>query len=153
PERGELERLREVTERQPVWSELLLERRPEDARLDARGSRRTVDFEHAVEPRKVDGHRARVAIADDGLDAAHDARAAAVRYRGRAHPGAPVENRGDLVLRARVGDDVRGMREVAAKAADDVTERFPVGVRRPVERRAGAELGESARRRQARGRE
>ena len=46
---GELERLREVAQRQPVLAELVLERGPERAGLDPRRPRDVVDLEHPVE--------------------------------------------------------------------------------------------------------
>src|SRR5262249_24383049 len=44
-ERAELERLREVAERETVRPEALLERGTEDSGLDARGARRAIDLE------------------------------------------------------------------------------------------------------------
>src|SRR5882672_6474199 len=63
-ERRELERLREVPEREPVRPELLLERGSEHPRLDAGGARRAIDLEHAVEVREVERDGAAVAPAD-----------------------------------------------------------------------------------------
>src|SRR5207245_2295923 len=57
-ERGHLEGLREVAKRQTVRPELVLERRPEDAALDAGGARFGVDLEHAVEVTEVHGDSA-----------------------------------------------------------------------------------------------
>ena len=61
PERRELERLREVAQRQPVRRELLLQRRTERTGLDARGAGDGVDLQHAVERRERQRDGARVA--------------------------------------------------------------------------------------------
>src|SRR3970282_1548030 len=77
-ERGELERLREVAQREPVRPELFLERGAEDARLDAGGARGAVHLQHAVEPGEVERERAAIPGPDVRLDAAHHARTTAV---------------------------------------------------------------------------
>ena len=133
--------------------ELLLERRSEHARLDAGGARRTVDLEHAVEAREVERDGAAVAVADVGLDAADDARPATVWDDRRAGRRGPVEQRPDVVLDAREGDEVRGVRELAAQRAHDVPERLAVGVSGAVVGRVGNERGERRGRLQARRRE
>ena len=53
-ERGELERLREVAQGEPVRAELVLEHRPGCAGLDAGRARDGIDVEHAVERPQVD---------------------------------------------------------------------------------------------------
>ena len=58
-ERREAEALREVAQREAVRPQLVLERRPVDAGLDARGAGGRVDLEHAVEAVHGDG--------DDGV--------------------------------------------------------------------------------------
>src|SRR5437588_487023 len=64
----ELERLREVPQRQTVLGELLLEVRADRARLDPRRLRDGVDLEHAVERLKVDRDRTGVLLAEPRLD-------------------------------------------------------------------------------------
>src|SRR5206468_1005539 len=88
-QRGELERLGEVPQRQAVRTQLILEGGAEDAGLDARGARSAVDLEHAVEMAEIDGHGAPVDIADPRFDTTHDARAAAVGNRRGARVGTP----------------------------------------------------------------
>ena len=114
--------------------QLVLERRSEHAGLDARGARRAVYLEHAVEPREVERDRARVALADVGLDAADDARAPAVRDHRRAGRRGPVEHRPHIVLRAWEGNQVGRVGELPAKRPHDVAERLPVGMRGAVVR-------------------
>ena len=63
-ERRELERLREVTEREAVRLQLLLERGAEHARLDLRGAGALVDLEHAAEPPEVEADSAHEPVAD-----------------------------------------------------------------------------------------
>ena len=52
--RRELERLREVAQRQAVLAELCLQSRPERAGLDARGARDLVELEYTVQRAEVD---------------------------------------------------------------------------------------------------
>src|SRR5206468_3775444 len=63
---------------------------------------------------------------------------------------APVEQRRDLRLVARLGYEVGRGREVAARAAHDVAIRLAVGMRRARVRLDRARRGETARRRDAR---
>src|SRR5581483_9863355 len=97
-ERADLERLREVPQRQSVRPELVLERRPEHAGLDARRPRRAIDLEDAIEPAEVDAEDAPTARVGRRLHAAHDARPAAVRDRDQVALAAPVEEPDDVVL-------------------------------------------------------
>src|SRR5437870_7538604 len=127
-ERRELERLREVAEREPVRPELLLERGAEYAGLDARRARGAIDLEHAVEAGEIQGDGAGVARADGRLYAAHDARAASVRDDRRVRSRAPLEHGRDLLFRLREGDQVGRVREVAAQRAHHVAEGLAVGV-------------------------
>ena len=80
-ERRELERLREVAQREPVRAELVLERGAVHAGLDPRRARLAVDLEHPVERAEVDADRAAVVVVDVALDAADHRRAAAVGDR------------------------------------------------------------------------
>src|SRR5581483_10084072 len=92
-ERGELERLREVPERVPVRSELLLDLRTERAGLDAGGAGRRVDLQHPAHLAQIDRAHALEAGAHVGLDAPHDAGAAAEGDRGKLPGFAPGERR------------------------------------------------------------
>src|SRR5262249_19050573 len=145
-ERAELERLREMPERETVRAEALLECRPEDARLDARGPRRAIDLEHAVEVLQIDRDRAAVRVVAGRLAAAAPAGRAAVRHGGDVLGRAPFEEREDLRLVTRERDDVGRIRVLAAKSAHHVTEGFAVGVRGTVECR-GRAAGDEPRRR------
>ena len=125
----ELEGLREVAQREPVGPELALERGAEDAGLDARRARdarrsraRGRAFCRSIEtaPRRSP-ESAR-------LDAAHHARAAAVRDRRQTLLRAPVEQPHQVGFGAREGDLVGRVRELAARAAHDVAVRLSVAV-------------------------
>src|SRR5215207_1186805 len=74
-----------------VLAQLVLECRTLRASLDQRRTRRTVDLEHAAEPREVDRDRARVAVAHARLHAPDHAGAAAVWDRRRTALSAPLE--------------------------------------------------------------
>ena len=67
----ELEALRIVADREAVRFQGRLDRRPAYAALNARSAARVVHLEHSVEMAHVEADRARVAVADDRLDAAH----------------------------------------------------------------------------------
>ena len=119
-ERGELEALRIVPQRQPVRAQLRLERRPEHAGLDARRAAGAVDLQHPGEPFEVERQRRGVAGADRRLDAADDARAAAERHDRDVAARGPVEQVDDLGLAARKGDPVGHVRHVAQPHAQAV---------------------------------
>ena len=140
-ERAEPERLREVAQRVPARLELLLQRRTEHARLDACGARHLVDLEHTVEPVEGDRH-ARPAVVGR-VDAPHHRRPAAVRDRHVVVGVAPVERDLQLLLVARVGDDVGRVGEVEGEGADAVGEPGAVGVEGALVRARRAPLGEA----------
>ena len=110
-------------------AKLILERRTEHARLDARGARDAIDLEHAIEMREIDRYGARVCIVARQFDAADHARPAAVRDRRGSRGRAPIEERRDLRLAPRKGHDVGRIRIIAAKGADHVAKSFAVGMR------------------------
>ena len=85
-ERRELERLREVAQRQAVLAQLVLEARAGRAGLDPRRARVRSTSSTRSSRRRSIVDRAGVAVADRGLDAADDAGPAAVRDRRRAAP-------------------------------------------------------------------
>ena len=68
--RRELERLWEVSQRQPVRTELILERRAVDTSLNASGAGFGVDLDDLVESPHVDTDRAGVVVVDVALDTA-----------------------------------------------------------------------------------
>ena len=145
-ERRELERLREVPQRQPMLAELVLEPRARRPGLDARGPRHGIDLEHAVERAQVERDSTRVAVAHGRLDTANHARPAAVRDRGRARVRAPFEHGLALALVARERDHVRRVVEAAAEGAHDVAVGLAVGVRGALVQLGRADLGERGRR-------
>ena len=99
------------------------------ASADARDQAHVVDLEHAGELAQVQAqHRAGPVAA---LDPAHDRRAAAEGHHGHAFGAGPVEQCGDVLFGARVGDEVGGDGEVAAQGAHDVTEGLAVRVTDP----------------------
>src|SRR4029453_5657854 len=91
-ERGALERLREVTQRDAVRAQLVLERGAVPAPLEAPRSGGTVDVQHLIEVAQVDSDRAAVRVADVALPPAHHRRAAAVGNRRRTGPAAPARD-------------------------------------------------------------
>ena len=134
-----LERLREVPEREVVLAQLVLEPRAGRARLDPGRARGAVDLEHAVERLHV--HRDR-AFEPARLDAAHDARAAAVRDHRHVVRARPVEQALELVLVAGMHHGVGWVVELAAEAAHDVAIRLPQRVRRARVAVHGRDLGQ-----------
>ncbi len=130
-ERGELEGLREVPQRQAVRPQLALEARTEHPRLHAGRPAGAVDLEHPVETGQVEGDGGAV---EARLDAARDAAPAAVRHHGEARSRAPVEHVDDVPLRQRPDHQVGHVLEPALEVADDVAERLAVRVCRPVDR-------------------
>src|SRR6185369_8493071 len=118
PEGRELERLREVAEGERMRTELVLERGPEDAGLDARRARGAIDLEDAIEVAEVERHDAGVPAARGRFDATDDARAAAVRNGDRPRARAPVEHGDDVRFVARKGDDVGRAAEVTTDSPD-----------------------------------
>jgi hypothetical protein len=115
-----LERLREVAQGEAVLGELGLERGAGRAPLDAGRARDRVDLEHAVERAQVDRDRAVVRRADIRGDSADDGGASTERDRGDALGDAPLEHALQIALLARARDEVRGMVEASAKAADHI---------------------------------
>src|SRR5262245_54077249 len=89
-------------------------------------------------------------VARRGLDAADHARAAAVGDRRGADASTPVEQGDDVGFSARPCHHVGRIAEVAAQAAQHVTERAAVGVGRAFARTGGAERSERQRRLAAR---
>ncbi len=144
PEGGELEGLREVTERQPVRAELPFEIGAERAGLDTRGARDRVDLQHARESAEVEG--ACRAPPSASLDSADHAGAAAVGRDRDARLRAGFQRAGDVLLRSRQADEVRRGGEVAGEAADEIAVGTAVGVAQPGLGRRVADVGDGGRR-------
>ncbi len=107
------------------------DRRPQDAGLNARGAACRVHFEHLVQAPHVEADRARVSIADYGLDAAHHRRAGAEGNDRDFRPACPVEHSGDVGLSLRQRDIVRRVGEVAGKGAHRLRIGLAVGMEEP----------------------
>ena len=108
-----------MAQREAVLPQLLLEPRSCRAGLDPGRERDRIDLQHAVEPAQVEGNNGSF-LAETRLDPADDAGAAAERHHRRPLLLAPGEHDLDLRLVAGEGDQVGGVRELAAEAADDV---------------------------------
>ena len=146
----ELEGLREVAKREAVGPQLVLESGAEDARLDARRARDGVDLEHAIQPSQVDREGAAQVAEVARLDSAHHARAAAVRNCRQTLARAPFEKSDDVGFAAGEGHEIGRIRELAARRAHDVAVGLAVAVRGAVVGCAREQLGEGARRGDAR---
>ena len=104
-----------------MLAQLVLQRRPQNARLDARGLRPLIDLEHPVERAHVQRHGGPV---EARLDAADDARAAAEGDQRDLLGRAPVDDPCDVVLVARARDQVGRMVIAAAEGFDQVPVRL-----------------------------
>ncbi len=96
-----------------------LQHRPHGPRLNPGSEGCRVDLEHPVEAAQVEGDRRPVPL-EAGLDTADDAGAAAEWNHRGILVLAPGEDDLDLGLVARQCDQVRGIWELAAEAADDI---------------------------------
>src|SRR6185369_8410447 len=121
----------------------------EHARLDARRARRAIDLEHTVESSEVERDGAAPAAVEPRLDAADDARAAAVRDHREPLAGTPVENRGDVCRARRESDEVGRVWILAPQGTHDVAAGLAVGVAGAIRRIAREELRQGGRRRAA----
>jgi hypothetical protein len=117
-----------VADGEPVRLQRRLDRRAQDAGLDARGAAGRVHLEHAVEPAQVEADGAGVAVAHRRLDAAHDRGAAPEGDDGDLGAARPVEHGGHVGLARGQGDQVRRVGEVAAPGADRLRVGLAVGV-------------------------
>ena len=126
-DRRELERLRLVADGQAVRRQRLGECRP--GRPGASAVTRPdplVDGRHAGEPRQVDGDE-RVGRRP-GVDAADDARAAAIRDQPGSRRSGEVEDRADLGAVCGPGDGIGDRVEAAEPQVEQVGERLAAGV-------------------------
>src|ERR1700740_1491443 len=121
-----------MAQREPVRSQLRLQGRAQRPRPDPRRSRRTIHLEHPPDVSKIDADRAAVALADIGLDAADDARAAAERNRGCTDVTAPLQHRRQLALVARTRHKIGAMRVITPKRTHQIAKRPPIRVRGPL---------------------
>ena len=130
-ESGEPEALRVVPDREAVGLQRRLDRRTQDAGLDARGAAGPVDLEDLVEPPQVEADRAGVAVADGRLDAANDRRAAAEGHDGDVRHARPIEHGDDVCFARRKGDQIRRVGEIAIPGPDRLRIGLAVGVQEP----------------------
>ena len=115
----ELERLREVAQRQAVRGQQPLGVGPAHAGLQHRRPRLLVDLDQAVEAGQVEGDHAGVAVAVGDQSADHR-RAAPERHQRDVLAHAPVEHRLHLAGVGGPDDGVRGVGAVAAADPDQV---------------------------------
>ena len=139
-----------MAEGEAVRSQLVLELWTEGPALDQCRSRGPVHLQDAPHVPHVDGYRARVSLADVRLDPARHRGSAAVGDSGHSGPGRPVQHRAHLLLRARVGHEVRGVLVLPSQAAHEVPERLAQGVFGPLPGPRRAEARQRARRRDPR---
>ena len=152
-ERRELKRLREVAQCQVVLRQLLLQSRPRRARLDPGGERDRVDLQNPIQGLHVHGHRPRVIVAHARFDSTDDARAAAERDHRGAGRDRPIQNSGELMLVARLGDDVGRVVKPAVEGPDDVAIGAPVRMQGTLVGARRADRGQGAGRLQPDGRQ
>ena len=148
-ERRELEGLRVEAQREPVLGELRLEPRAAGPRPDPRRPRDRVDLVQRVECPEVERHGPGEARGDARLDAADDARPAAVGHDRRAGGRGPGEDLLDLALVGRPRDEVGHVLEGAAQRPDDVEVGLAVRVGRAHGVVGRPQPGATARHRQA----
>ena len=127
-----------------------LDRRAQDAGLDARGAANRVHFEHAVQAPHVEADGARITIADDRLDASHHRRTGAKGNDGDSCAARPVEQCGNVSFRLGQRDEIRRVGEVAGEGAHGLRVRLAVGVEQPFVRVLGQNGSERGGRRDAR---
>ena len=128
----ELEALRIVAKREPMGLQRRLDRRAANAALDARGAARAVHLEHPVEMAHVEADRPGVAVADRGLDAAHDRGAATERNDRDFRAARPVEHGCDVGFALRQGDEIGRVGEIAREGAHGLRKGLAVGVQEPL---------------------
>ena len=119
-ERRALERLWVEAHRQAVLAELLFEPWPAGAGADQRRARNRINFEHLIEPPKVERTSSVEARRNVRLDAADDAGATPVRNHRDVRCGGPLEQLLDLLLVGRPRNDVGNVLIKAAEGANCV---------------------------------
>src|SRR6516164_4983655 len=113
--------------------QLRFERWAENAGLDARRARGTVDFDDPVQMPQVERDRGPAPCAvDRRLDAADDAAAGAERYQRGLRAGGPIGDRSNLGLIARIGDGIGRVVVQTGETARVVRKRLAVSVGDPV---------------------
>src|SRR5205823_8817302 len=128
-----------MAESKAVRFELLLEVWPEDAALNQRSARTTVDLQHTIKVVQIDADRTRVAVADVRLNPAHHRRSTAERDCGEMPFGTPGEDTLHIRLIGGVGNQVRRMTIITADPAHEVVIRFAQRMHRALARVLGTE--------------
>ena len=129
-QRRVLERLREVTQGQPVLAQLLLQPRPGRPGLDPRRQRLRVDLQHPVEPPQVEGHER--PLPQPPLDPADHARPAAKGNDCGPLRLAPAQHRLDLGLVPRQRHQIRRIRKFPPQPPHHVPVSLPQRPRDPL---------------------
>jgi hypothetical protein len=129
-ERRELERLREVPQRQPVFLQLGLQRRPQHPRLDPGGPARRIDLQHLVQVLEIQRDDP---VQLPRLDPTNHGSAATEGNHRHVVARTPVEHVDHVLLGARPGHGVRQRPDVAGEVAGDVAVGLAAGVREPVD--------------------
>ena len=127
------ERVGHVPERESVTTQLVLQRRAENAGLDASQARCPVDLEHCVQTREVDRDD-RTRLVRFRLQRARDRRASPERDHDRVVSDGRLQHRADLGLAGGAHHDIRDPRQVTPTLADQVTQRLPATVHDSVKR-------------------
>lgn len=129
-QRGELEALREVSQRQSVGTQLVLQQGAEGPGLDPGGPPGRIDLQDPVHGGQVHGQHGAVGVAPV-LHAARHRRAAAERDDRDAVFAGPLQQVGDLAVVLGVGDEVGDAAGAAVQGADHVAVGLAHGVRGP----------------------
>ena len=131
-ERGKLEALRIVPDREAMRLQRRLDRWASDAGLDARGPTGAVDFEDTLEPTQIEADDARIAVANGRLDAPDDRGAASEGNDGDVRSARPVEHRAHVRFPRGKSHEVRRVGEVAGIGANGLRIRLAVRMQEPL---------------------
>ncbi|CKR03581.1 Uncharacterised protein [Mycobacterium tuberculosis] len=115
---------------QIVWAKLMLDRRAERTRLDARGTADTVNLKHRAHGSDVDrDHR----LIEARLDTANHRAATTVWDDRNPLARTPIQHVDHVLLAAGSGDEVGQVVELALQVACDVAIRFAARVSGPID--------------------
>lgn len=144
-ERGELERLREVPQRQIRFAQLVFQSGAEYSGLNAGRSADVIDLQHPIERAEVEADRTGEIAVQPRLHAADHGSAAAERDHGDAGAARPVEHVDDIGLGARTDDEVGRCADVAHQVSHHIAEGLAVCVCRAIGRIRRREVRERVR--------
>ena len=134
-ERRELKTLGIVAQRQPLRTELILQRGPVDASTDPCRATRAVDFVNFVEAFEIERNRRGISITNRRFNATDHARPAADRNDGDIVAASPIENGDDLFFVLGKSDEIRRIRHIAHPHSQNVGKGSAVSMQKPVVRR------------------